>query len=43
MADDEIEQGSDIYHMEHQTNTNANVTVPLRDEFNRNKGVSTKH
>ena len=23
--------------MEHQTNTNTKVTVPLRDEFNRNK------
>ena len=23
--------------MEHQTNTNTKVTVPLRDEFNRSK------
>ena len=34
-------QGSDIYHLEHQTNTNTNVTVPLRDEFNRNKETET--
>ena len=29
--------------MEHQTitNTNTNVTVPLRDEFNRNKETET--
>ena len=29
--------------MEHQTvtNTNKNVTVPLRDEFNRNKETET--
>ena len=30
-----------IYHLEHQTNTNTNVTVPLRDEFNRNKKTET--
>ena len=31
-----------IYHLEHQTNANTNVTVSLRDEFNRSKetGVS---
>ena len=27
--------------MEHQTNANTNVTVPLRDEFNRNKETGT--
>jgi len=27
--------------MEHQTNANTNVTVPLRDEFNRNKETET--
>ena len=29
--------------MEHQTitNTNTNITVPLRDEFNRNKETET--
>ena len=27
--------------MEHQTNTNTNVTTPLRDEFNRNKETET--
>ena len=28
--------------MEHQTNTiNTNVTVPLRDDFNRNKETET--
>ena len=27
--------------MEHQTNSNTNVTVPLRDEFNRNKEIET--
>ena len=32
-----IKQGSDIYHLEHQTN----VTVSLRDEFNRNKETET--
>ena len=27
--------------MEHQTNTNTKVTVPLRDEFNRNEETET--
>ena len=27
--------------MEHQTNTNTNVTASLRDEFNRNKETET--
>ena len=27
--------------MEHPTNTNTNETVPLRDEFNRNKETET--
>ena len=27
--------------MEHQTNTNTNVTGPLRDKFNRNKETET--
>ena len=27
--------------MEHQTNTNTNVTGPLREEFNRNKETET--
>ena len=27
--------------MEHQTNTTTNVTVSLRDEFNRNKETET--
>ena len=27
--------------MEHQTNTSTNVTVPLRDEFNRSKETET--
>ena len=27
--------------MEHQTNTNTNVTVPLQDEFNQNKETGT--
>ena len=30
-----------IYHLEHQTNANTNVTVSLRDEFNRNKETET--
>ena len=30
-----------IYHLEHQTNTNTNVTVFLRDEFNRIKETET--
>ena len=29
------------YHLEHQTNTDTNVTVSLRDEFNRNKETET--
>ena len=36
-----IKQGSDIYHLEHQTNANTNITVSLRDEFNRNKETET--
>ena len=32
---------NDIYHLEHQTNANTNVTVSLRDEFNRNKETET--
>ena len=35
------QQGSDICHLEHQTNTTTNVTVPLHDEFNRNKETET--
>ena len=31
----------DIYHLEHQTNSNTNVTAPLRDEFDRNKETET--
>ena len=30
-----------IYHLEHQTNANTNVTVSLRDEFNRSKETET--
>ena len=30
-----------VYHLEHQTNANTNVTVSLRDEFNRNKETKT--
>ena len=30
-----------MYHLEHQTNANTNVTVSLRDEFNRNKETET--
>ena len=37
----EREQGSDIYHLGHQTNTNTNVTVPLRDELYQNKETET--
>ena len=33
--------GSDIYHLEHQTNTNTNEAVSLRDEFNRDKETET--
>ena len=30
-----------MYHLEHQTNANTNVTVSLRVEFNRNKETET--
>ena len=30
-----------MYHLEHQTNANTNVTVSRRDEFNRNKETET--
>ena len=29
------------YHLQHQINANTNVTVSLRDEFNRNKETET--
>ena len=36
-----LEIGINKDHLEHQTNANTNVTVSLRDEFNRNKETET--